>query len=253
MVTLDRWRWVTIGSLVVAFAVSVVATPADTAIARGFFVVTVVGGIVAGAGLRGRRTQAVSAIAACVLVVGQRTPGQPVADPPAPDWRVQLDNADDRATVVIGLEDPQWRTAMAQADGIGAYVCAEAIGDRERALMLTISGANGSMQVTLGSRQASGARARPNQGGFYRADVPKAMLSGIPNVTVTVSRDDADGPPAIAPFLCGAHILRSSAYSSSSVLHRKGQMLVPGPKGPGRWVIELRAEGRDGRVLLAWY
>ena len=142
---------------------------------------------------------------------------------------------------------------MAQADGIGAYVCAEAIGDRERALMLTISSANGSMQVMLGSRQASGTRARPNQGGFYRADVPKAMLSGVPDVTMTVGRDDVDGPPSIAPYLCGAHVLRSSTYSASSVLHRNGQVLVPGPKGPGRWAIELRAEDRDRRILLAWY
>lgn len=253
MVTLDRWGCVTIASLAIAISSSLLATPFETSLARGFFVVTVVGGIVAGAGLHGSRTQAMMAIIASGLVILQRMPGHPIADPPAPDWRVQLENADDQASVVIGLTDPEWQSAVTESDRIGAYVCAEAIGDRDRALTLTISGANGSMDFAIGAKQAIGARARPNLGGFYRANIPKAILSGIPELTLSVTRDDSDEEPNVAPFLCGAHILRWSQNSSRSSLLRSGQLLVPGPKGPGRWVIELRAEDANGHVILAWY
>ena len=254
MVTVDHWQRVTITALVVAFTASVVATPSETAMARGFFVIAVVGGIVASAGLRGTRQQASVAVILSGLIVSQRLPwGHPVAEPPAPDWRVQLENVDDRASTVIVLAEPEWQAALARAHSVGVYICAEAIGQRDRALTLTLSGANGSMNFPIGTNQAFGARARPNQGGFYRANVPKAIISGIPEITLSVTRDDFDERPSVAPFICGAHILRSSRYASQSTLLRSGRLLTPGPKGLGRWVIELRAEDAKGHVILAWY
>ena len=248
MVTLDRWRWLTIGSLLVAFAASVVATPADTAIARGFFVVTVVGGIVAGAGLRGRRTQAATAGIACLLVVGQRLPGGlPVADPPSPDWRAALTSPDDKATVQMRLDLPEFRAMVTRAASAWAYVCAEGFGGRDDALAVALHTDTTEFGFKLGAKDAIGARPRPEQGGMYRAPVPLEALRGAAQASISVQA------PSGSVRICGTHSIRPSWGEATSLLIRGGVATAPSPKGSGRWVIELRLVDADERILLAWY
>ena len=247
MVTLDRWRWVTIGSLVVAFAASVVAAPADTAIARGFFVVTVVGGIVAGAGLRGRRTQALSATILAALVVGQRTPGQSVADPPSPDWKVALASADDVASVRMRLDTPEFRVAASRADRAWAYVCAEGIGIGDGGLILNIRTDTAVATAQIGPADAIGARPRPEQGGMYRTPIDLNVLRDASQANLSLQAPR--GPVRV----CGTHSIRPSWGGPTSALIRGGITTAPSPKGPGRWVIEIRLVGPDDRLLLAWY
>lgn len=247
MVTLDRWRWVTIGSLVVAFAASVVATPADTAIARGFFIVTVVGGIVAGAGLRGRRTQALSATILAALVVGQRTPGYSVADPPSPDWKVALASADEVASVRMRLDTPEFRVAVSRADSAWAYVCAEGIGVGEGGLILDLRTDTAVATAQIGPTDAIGARPRPNQGGMYRTPINLAVLRDATQATFSLQA------PLGPVRVCGTHSIRPSWGEPTSALVRGGITTAPSPKGPGRWVIEIRLVGPEDRLMLAWY
>ena len=248
MVTLDRWRWVTTGSLVVAFAASVVATPADTAIARGFFVVTIVGGIVAVAEVRGRRTQAATAGIACLLVVGQRLPGGfPVADPPSPDWRAALTSPTDTATVQMRLDLPQFRAMATRAASAWVYVCAEGFGGRDDALTVALHTDTTALGFTLGTNDAVGARPRPEQGGMYRAPVPLEALRNATQASISVKA------PSGSVRICGTHSIRPSWGKATSMLIREGAATAPSPKGPGRWVIELRLVGPDDRLLLAWY
>ena len=248
MVTLNRWQWATIGALVVAFASSVIETPTETAIARGFFVVTVVGGIVAGAGLRGPRTQAAAAVIVASLVVGQRLPGgRPVADPPSPDWRAELAEAYSVATVRMRLDLPEWRAAISRADSAWAYVCAEGLAGRDGALLLELQTDRTVFVAELGAKDAIGARPRPEQGGMYRTPINLDVLRGTAHVTLSLSAPN--GPVRV----CGTHSIRPSWGEPTSALIRNGTATAPSPKGPGRWVIELRLFGPNDRLLLAWY
>jgi hypothetical protein len=248
MVTLDRWGWVTITSLAVVFAASVIVAPLETAIARGFFVVTVVGAIVAGAGLRGRRTQAIAAAIMALLVVGQRMPGgYPVADPPSPDWRAALTSPDDTATVQMRLDHPEFRAAVARAEAAWAYVCAEGIGGRDAALALDLRTDRTIITCILGAKNAVGARSRPEQGGMYRTPVPLDTLRTATQAMVSLRAPN--GPVRV----CGTHSIRPSWGEATSLLFRGGVATAPSPKGPGRWVIELRLVDADDRLLIAWY
>ena len=247
MVTLDRWRWATLGSLALAFVASVAATSLDTAIARVFFVVTIVGGIVAGAGLRGRRTQAAVAASMALLVVGQRVPGHPVADPPSPDWRAALESPDDYATVMMRLDLPEFRAAASRAERAWVYVCAEGFGGRDDALALEVRTDQSTFSSTLGAKDAIGARSRPEQGGMYRIPVPLETIRTASEATFSLRAPD--GPVRV----CGTHSVRPSWGEATSVLLRQGVATAPSPKGPGRWVIELRLVDPDDHLLIAWY
>jgi hypothetical protein len=251
MVTLDRWGWVTIASLAVAFVSSVIATPVETAIARGFFVITVVGGIVAGAGLRGSRTQATVAIIASGLVLGQRAQGgHPVADPPSPDWRVALTSPDDAATVQMRLDEPGFRAVASRADSAWVYVCAEGIGGRDSGLVLDLRTDRTTVTVEFATKDAVGARSRPGQGGMYRAPIDLEVLRQASIATLSLRAPHVQYTPV---RICGTHSIRPSWGEATSVLIRGGVASAPSPKGPGRWVIELRLVDPDDRLLLAWY
>lgn len=244
------WRATTGAALVVALAGSVAGASAEAAVARTFFVVTVLAGLVAGAGLVGARTQAVMAIVAAALVLGQRVPGHPVADPPSPDWRGTLHLPGDRAEVRMRLDGPEWRAALARAATAWGLVCAEDVGTRPQALRLDLRTDRETVSLPVGAANAVG-RARAGESRRYRVPVPLDALRGADAVTVAVALAD-DGPPL---SLCGTHVIRPSWGEPTSVLIRADGVVepAPSPRGPGRWGIELRLSDADGRVILAWY
>ncbi len=251
MVTAGRMRAASVAATVAALAISVAGTPAQTAIARAFFVVTILAGLVAGAGLRGPRTQLAVALAALVLVIGQVIPGgRPVTEPPSPDWRAVLETTSDRAEVRMRLDASAWRDALGRASAAWAYVCAEGIGSREHALTLHVQTDQAQMAVPVGAPNAIGARPRPEQGGMYRVPVRLDSLHEASVATLSVTLAGTSPTPV---RLCGTHSIRPSWGEPTSALVRGGIATAPGPKGPGRWVIELRLVGANDRLLLAWY
>lgn len=250
MVTDRPARIVAFSALAFALAASLIGAPLPTAIARAFFVVTVLAGLVAGAGLVGPRTQVGAALTALILVVGQTLPlSRSVADPPSPDWRRELESADDRAEVRMRLDAPGWRAALAGAADAWAYVCAEGVGASDSALTLRIQTDRDAWETTIGAGDAIGARPRPEQGGMFRTAVPLSFLRGASEANFEVARTANAGVVRI----CGTHTIRPSWGEPTSLLVRGGVSVAPSPKGPGRWVIELRLTDAQGRLLISWY
>ena len=239
------------GIAALTLVVAIIGAPWETAIARGFFVVSIGFGIIAGSGLIGARTQFATALVILTLAVAQRLPGQPVSNPPSPNWTRTITGTSQVAEHRFSLFEPAWKTALSRSASTSLLVCAEAIFDQLDAMAVTITTTNGTFARVVGEEDVYGARARPDRGGFYRIPVQRDLFDRADGATVTVSASQT----RTRPFrLCGTHSIRPGVDPNASRFFDGTEWIAPpGPTNHTRWLIELRLADKDGRTILAWY
>ncbi len=239
------------GIAALTLVVAIVDTPWETAIARGFFVVSIGFGLIAGSGLIGARTQFATGFVILTLAVAQRLPGQPVSNPPSPNWTRTIADTSQVAEHRFSLSETAWKTALSKSANTSLLVCAEAILDQLDAMTVTIATSNGTFARVVGAEDAYGAHPRPDRGGFYRIPIQRDLFDRVDGATVTVSASQTHTPPL---RLCGTHSIRPGVDPNASRFFDGTEWIAPpGPTGHTRWLIELRLTDQAGRTILAWY
>ena len=231
-------------------AVSALAAPAPTVLARSFFVLLLGGAVVAALGLMGRSAPVWGAALLLVLTVGQALVDRPVAEPPSSQWTVALRTPAERLRHVVALPvgSKQWETWWGSARGAAVYVCAR--GPLEGADGLDLF-ANGERVARITQEQAIGPRPQPTSVGFYRIPLDRARLEAASPLVLELRR----GPEATArPIdVCGTFAYRPSAGIESSAFFDGTSWTSPGLTQRGRYVMEVRLEEAPGRTVAALY
>ncbi len=239
------------GIAALTLVVAIIGAPWETAVARGFFVVSIGFGLIAGSGLIGARTQFGTAFVIFILAVAQRLPGQPVSNPPSPNWTRTITDTRQVAEHRFSLSESAWKTALSKSANTSLLVCAEAILDQLDAMTVTITTANGTLARVVGAEDAYGAHPRPDRGGFYRIPIQRDLFDRADGATVTVSASQTRTPPL---RLCGTHSIRPGVDPNASRFFDGTEWIAPpGPTSHTRWLIELRLADQGGRTILAWY
>jgi len=230
--------------------VSLAGVPAATAVARLFFLVVLVPGLIAGAGLLGRRAQIGVAAALLVLAVMQRAIDRPVAQPPSSQWTSELRGPDQviRHTIILPLGTREWQSWWRRASGAAVYVCARGPLRAEDGLQLWL---NGTRLATIAQEQAIGPRPQPTSVGFYRLPVERGDLERNARAVFELRR-----PPdaTVRPVeVCGTFSYRPTAGLEASAFFDGRFWSSPGTERRGRFIVELRIEKDPGRPLAALY
>ncbi len=239
------------GIAALILVVAIVDTPWETAVARGFFVVSIGFGLIAGSGLIGARTQFATAFVILTLAVAQRLPGQAVSNPPSPNWTRTISDTSELAEHRFSLTETAWKAALSKSSTTSLLVCAEAVLDQPDAMTVTIATNNGTVTRVVGAEDAHGAHPRPDRGGFYRMPIQRDLFDRAGEATVTVSTSKTLTPPL---RLCGTHSIRPGVDPNASRFFSGTEWITPpGPTSHTRWLIELRLADQHGRTILAWY
>ncbi|MSQ43068.1 MAG: hypothetical protein EXR45_02495 [Chloroflexi bacterium] len=239
------------GIAALTLAVALTDTPWETAVARGFFVVSIGFGLIAGTGLIGARTQFATAFVVLTLAVAQRLPGQAVSNPPSPNWTRTIADTNQVAEHRFSLAEAAWKNALSNSANTSLLVCAEAVLDQPDAMTVTVATSNGTLTRLIGAEHAYGAHPRPDRGGFYRIPIQRELFDRVEEATVTVSASTTRTPPL---RLCGTHSIRPGVDPNASRFFSGTEWVAPpGPTSHTRWLIELRLADKDGRTILAWY
>jgi hypothetical protein len=238
--------------LLLVAAVSAIGVPAETVLARLFFVMVLVGGVVAALSVLGGRAQLAASLAVLGLVVVQMTAQRPIQDPPSSQWTVELRGPGQLIRHVIAppLGSAGWDRAWAAASGAAAYVCARGPLEDRDGLDLYL---NGQRLDRLTQEVAFGPRPQPSSVGFYRVPVPRTVVERQPRLVFELRRDPAAPATARPVEICGTFTYRPTAGLDSSAFFDGGTWTSPGPMQRGRYLIELRVERDPGRPLLALY
>lgn len=247
MPSLRVLSWALLG---VAAVVSLVAVPAPTLLARLFFVLVVLTGLVAGAGLVGPRVQLVTAAAILLLSGAERLPIRPLHDPPLGQWTVELTSTTQvvEHTLQLPVTSPQWARLWQEAASAHVYLCAQGTVYPEQDLLVE---ANGEPLGTVGPGEIYGPPRGDTTLGFYRLPVSREFLEAHQPLTVRIRRTSARDDRPVA--LCGTFSYRPTASPLSSVLRDGGVPWFPWQDRQGRFIVEVRLEAADGRILAAWY
>lgn len=224
-------------------------TPAAGA-ARLFFFITLLGGIVAAAGLLGPRAQLAAALLLLSLVATQRLVERPLAIPPSSQWTTPLAGPSQvvRHTVRLPTGDPAWPRLWTRAVGAAVFVCARGPLIPEDGLLLHL----GDEPVArLTQEQAFGARPQPTSIGFYRLPVSRTLLERHSEAVFTLRRAPGSTPRPID--ICGTFSYRPTAGPNSSAFFDGATWTSPGAEKGGRFLIEVRLEDAAGRPFSIWY
>lgn len=248
---------------VVMVTASVIGAPAHAAWARLFFVIVLLGGLIATARLVGPGAQVALALALVVLVVAQRAIARPVAVPPSSQWTAPLAGPDQMVRHVVNLpvDRPEWSALWQRAAGAAVYVCARGPLAEEDELRLYV---NDEFLVTITQALAFGPRPQPTSIGFYRVPLSRSLLERQNPATFLLRRGPSpSGSPSPAAAsagaihspieICGTFSYRPTAGLESSAFFDGVAWSSPGTTQRGRYLIELRLEDREMGALQAWY
>ncbi len=240
-----RWSLVAL-----AVAVSVAVVPSSAALARLFFVVVILGGLVATLGRLSASVATLAATAALLLVGVQRLPVRPVIDPPSSQWTQPLRGPDQVVRHIIDLPvgQKQWSELWRRAAAAAVWVCARGPLAPSDGLELLV---NGQLQATITEEAAAGPRPQPTSIGFYRVPVERALLERSRPATFELHR--AAGATSRPIEICGTFTYQPTAGIESSTFFDGVAWSSPGPSRQGRFVIELRFENAAGQVFAAFY
>lgn|GEM_PF-801655 len=238
------------GIVAAALIVSIAGTPLSAALARLFFVVVMLGGLVATLGRLSASVATFTATAALVLVSVQRLPVRPVVDPPSSQWTQPLQGPDQvvRHVIQLPVGQGQWSELWHRAAGAAVWICARGPLVPSDGLQLVV---NGQLLATITEEAAAGPRPQPTSIGFYRVPVERTLLERSRPATFELRRAaGADGRPI---DICGTFTYRPTAGIESSTFFDGVVWSSPGPSRQGRFVIELRFENAAGQIFAAFY
>jgi hypothetical protein len=196
------------GIVAAALIVSIAGTPLSAALARLFFVVVMLGGLVATLGRLSASVATFTATAALVLVSVQRLPVRPVVDPPSSQWTQPLQGPDQvvRHVIQLPVGQGQWSELWHRAAGAAVWICARGPLVPSDGLQLVV---NGQLLATITEEAAAGPRPQPTSIGFYRvpssarswsaAGRPPSSFAARPVLTADRSTSAAPSPTGQRP------------------------------------------------------
>ncbi|HET7770787.1 MAG TPA: hypothetical protein VFN74_18590 [Chloroflexota bacterium] len=244
---MNRAPWLLLAA---SAAMSTLAAPAPTVVARLYFVVLLGGAVVSALGLVGRMAQLWAAALLLALALGQALAERPVAQPPSSQWTAALRTPVERLrhTIALPVGSRQWAAWWERAKGAAVYVCARGPLSTEDGLELF---ANGERTARITQEQAIGPRPQPTSVGFYRLPLDRARLEATTPLVLELRRgSEASARPI---DVCGTFAYRPSAGIESSAFFDGVSWTNPGLTQRGRYVIELRLEEASGRTVAALY
>jgi hypothetical protein len=127
------------------------------------------------------------------------------------------------------------------------WVCARGPLTAEDGLLLAV---NDERLGLVTQAQAVGPRPQPTSVGFYRLPVSRAVLERRVPAAFELRRAPGSGGQPVE--VCGTFSYRPTAGPDASTFFDGTRWLAP-PQPQGRFLIELRLEGPDGRPIAAWY
>ena len=239
--------WFLVGASALA---SVIAAPVPSATARLFFVVLLGGALIAALSVVGRHAQTAAALTLLALVLGQIALQNPISPPPSSQWTVALSAPAERIrhTIAPPTGSAAWSRWWSRATQAAVYVCARGPLTESDGLDLFIGGG---LLTRITQAHASGPRPQPTSVGFYRIPLDRSMIETTTPIDMELRRAPGSSPRPIE--VCGTFTHRPTAGIESSAFFDGGTWKSPGVSQRGRYVIEVRLEDADGRVVAALY
>lgn len=240
-----RWPWAVVAAGVL---VTCVVTDPLIAAARAYMGVAVgFGALFATTGMpRAREWTAATFLAGSLgLAFGHGS----FPNPPSTLWSeiLETDAMRLRHEIAMPRSDRRWRAGVAASASPFLYVCVRGRLEAPDTLDVSIDGAT---LASLDPSMMFGPRPHPESVGFYRIPLPWAQLDGRDRLTVEVARQ-AGASRTLE--VCGTFMGKPTLRVDASSLFDGVAWSSPWQTRSGRYQIELRLEGPDGKVYGAWY
>lgn len=244
------WRLAPYTLVALTLVAATAGAPPPTALVHLFFVPVLLGGIVAAAGMLGWRAQTGVALAGFVLVLGQRAIQRPISAPPSSQWTQSLASGQIiRHGINLPAGTSAWERAWDRpATSAMVWLCARGPLTAEDGLLLAVNG------LDIGAvteARAIGPRPQPTSVGFYRMPVARMTLERSRLATFELRR--SSGATTRPIEICGTFTYQPTAGMEASQFFDGVAWHSPGATQRGRYVIELRLEGTDGRPFAVYY